>query len=87
MVEGHHQVLRDQIHKIQSQLQVEGITVNFEDVVSEAVYAKNVMTSVGGYSPYQALFGRNASLLTDLETSSRSTFDDENGALPGGKQT
>jgi hypothetical protein len=50
MVERHHEVLRQTLHRIEEQLKEEGIALPFEVVVNEAVLAKNALTTVGGHS-------------------------------------
>jgi hypothetical protein len=83
IVERHHQTIRDLYHKLSTQAQHERLTVEPSDILSEAVFAKNVLTNVGGYSPFQALFGRFPAVLTDLETAGQSAVDDTSGGIPG----
>eukprot|EP00971_Amphidinium_carterae_P281276 5584632-Amphidinium_carterae.2 len=63
IVERHHALMRSTYHKIRDQLQVDGLAVSGTMMLAEAVHAHNVITSVGGYSPHQAVFGRSPPLL------------------------
>jgi hypothetical protein len=76
IVERHHQTIRDLYHKLSTQAQHERLTVEPSDILSEAVFAKNVLTNVGGHIRFQALFGRFPAVLTDLETAGQSAVDD-----------
>ena len=67
MIERHNELLRRQVHLCDSQATTEGLRVNFEQVLSEAVYAKNILLNYGGHSPYEALFGRTPALLNVLD--------------------
>ena len=54
-VERHNELLRQAFHRIDAQLTSEGIVFIPEDVVSEALMAKNCLLNVHGQSPYRAL--------------------------------
>ncbi|CAL1139494.1 unnamed protein product [Cladocopium goreaui] len=41
----------------------DGLRVSFTQVLNEAVFSKNVLLQYGGYSPYEALFGRTPPML------------------------
>jgi hypothetical protein len=56
LVERHHQVLRDLLHRLLLQARSEKPHVEFNDVLSQTIHAKNVLTNVGGHSPYVAVF-------------------------------
>ena len=71
--------LRDQIHKILAQARLEKISLDPQRMLAEAVYAKNIMTSVHGVSPYVALYGRYPSILKEMEDSGLSQMDDSSG--------
>ena len=58
LVERHHEVLRQQLHRLEDQAGEEGLSVSFQEILTEAVLAKNSLLSVGGFSPYQAVHGR-----------------------------
>ena len=79
IVERHHQIMRDQIHKILAQARLEKIKLDSQRMLAEAVYAKNIMTSVHGVSPYVALYGRYPAILKEMEDSGLSLVDDSSG--------
>lgn len=79
IVERHHQIFRDQIHKILAQSRLEKISLDPQRMLAEAIYAKNIMTSVHGVSPYVALYGRYPSILKEMEDSGLSQVDDSKG--------
>ena len=79
IVERHHQILRDVIHKIMAQAKLEKISLDSRRMISEAIYAKNIMTSIHGTSPYVALFGRYPAILSEMEDAGLSAVDDESG--------
>jgi hypothetical protein len=76
LVERHHQVLRDLMHKLLTESRSKGLVVEFTDCLSEAVFAKNIFTNVGGFSPFQAVFGRFPAMLADLENAGISSISD-----------
>ena len=45
----------------------EGISVNFEHVLADAVFSKNALLSIGEGTPYVALLGRVPPILPQLE--------------------
>jgi len=64
IVERHHEVLRQVLHRIESQLSSEGLDYPFELILADALFAKNaILSSSGGVSAYQALLGRTPSIL------------------------
>ena len=79
MVERHHQTLRDLLHRIMAQLKVENLTMNMEDVLAEAVAAKNSLLVINGVTPYTAVFGRTPNLLGEFEKPSVSMIADSVG--------
>ncbi len=83
IVERHHQVLRDTIHKIKDQADQEGLMLPIDDIVAEAVLSKNAFTKVGDFSPYQAVLGRTPQFLSELDSPTISSLDDETGAVLG----
>ena len=56
VVERHHEILRDLLHKLVAQLRLESLIVSFKHVLAEAVFAKNAMTSTGGYTAHIMLY-------------------------------
>ena len=67
MIERHHQVLRNTVRKLVAQAQLEGIPINMDELVDEAVEAKNTIITVkGGVTPQEAVFGVKSPLLPDM---------------------
>jgi hypothetical protein len=58
LVERHHEVLRQIIHRVRAEARSLGLTSGDEDIVSEATFAKNAIINVAGATPFQAVFGR-----------------------------
>ena len=75
VVERHNELVRDALHKTESQLIKEGITIPFEQVLAIVVFVKNAITVVGNATPYQALFGRQPTLLPPVEGGSSGQLD------------
>ena len=66
-IERRGALFREAIHKIDSQLRKDGITLPFEAVVAEAVFAGNALLTVNGSSPYNAVFGRVPRILPGMD--------------------
>ena len=66
--ERHHELLRDQLHRMLTQQLAEGIQIAFKETLSAAVYAKNALLTYGGFTPMEAATGVRPSLLPDQET-------------------
>ncbi len=79
IVERHHDILRTQIHKILGQARAEKLELDSDRLVAEAVYAKNIMTSIHGVSPYVAVYGRYPAILGEMENAGLSKIDDSQG--------
>ena len=75
-VERHHAILRRQLHVLDEQATAEGLRVSFESLLGEAVFAKNALFSVGGASPFEAVFGRTPPLLGVVNAESGDSPDD-----------
>ena len=54
VVERHNEILRHACHKCQTQLAAEGIEVRFSYVLSDAVFSKHALLSIGEGTPYIA---------------------------------
>ena len=78
-VERHHEVLRQQLHRLCGQARSEGLNLAFADLLSEAVLAKNALLTVHGTTPYEAVFGRRPTLLAELEVPNVSHVSDSSG--------
>ena len=73
-------LLRDTLHKVDSQLATEGIvSIPIEQRVSEAIFAGNALISINTTTPYNAVYGRVPNILPDINAA---PIDTE-GALPG----
>ena len=83
MVERHHELLRRIILRLEAQLAEEGCTVPMSVIVSEALLAKNSLTTVAGQTPYRALYGRDPPGLAEFEPTSETQLDDTSGGVPG----
>ena len=66
-IERRGAMLRDGIHRGKTQCETEGITVTFERLLSEFVFAGNAFVSVNGATPYNALYGRTPNMLPGIE--------------------
>jgi len=83
IVERHHELLRKLVQRVKAQLREEGITMPIEIVVAECFIIKNLLLSVGGGSPYVALYGRVPPLLAEFEPASECQLDDTSAGIPG----
>ena len=83
IVERHHQLLREQFLKMRSACQLENLPLPFASLLSEAVYAKNALISVGGFSPFQAVLGIHPQFLSELEGAGQSALTDDAGGILG----
>ena len=81
IVERHHQMIRELMHRLLHQARAENLAIDFSDALSEAVFAKNIFLNVGGFSPFQALFGRFPAVLSDLEAAGISSIADGETSL------
>ena len=66
--------MRDVIHRIYSQLQLEEMAdMPFRAVLAEATFAGNALSSVNGSSPYNAVYGRVPAILPSTDRSPDAT--------------
>ena len=85
-IERRGQLLRDVLHKIDAQLQIEGITdIPFTYRLAEATFAGNALVSVNNTTPYNAVYGRTPNLLPPIDQpNSQDALQDPNGVpYPG----
>ena len=75
-VERHHAILRRQLHVLDEQTLAEGLRISFDALLGEAVYAKNALFSMGGATPYEAVFGRTPSLFGVVDAEIGDSPDD-----------
>ena len=60
--------MRDTIHRVEGQLKEEGLAgVPFESILVESVFCGNALLTVGGNTPYNALYGRVPHILPGIE--------------------
>ena len=83
LVERHHDLARKIIHRVRCQLDEEGIAMPLEIVIAECALIKNLLITVAGYSPYQAVYGRLPPLLAEFEPVSDCQIDDQSAGIPG----
>ena len=83
IVERHHEILRVQINKIKAQCVEENIPMPLSHIVSEAVFAKNALTCIGGHSPFEAVFGIAPRFMLELEEMGQSALTDSDGGIVG----
>eukprot|EP00971_Amphidinium_carterae_P030095 591580-Amphidinium_carterae.1 len=78
VVERHHAIIRDTFVRVRDQCVSDGVPYTDSLVLDESVFAKNVLTNIGGFSPYQAVFGRTPPLMiTDFEQAPLETLRDD----------
>lgn len=66
-IERRGALLRDVIHRIDAQLQSEGLGgIPFKHRLSEATFAGNALLTVNNHSPYNAVYGRVPNILPDI---------------------
>eukprot|EP00971_Amphidinium_carterae_P351093 6491908-Amphidinium_carterae.1 len=74
IIERHNQILRQQLHVIETQLQQEGQMVPLQQTLSQALFAKNSLTTHQGLSPYNAVMGIQPPLLPPIELEGEHTL-------------
>ena len=68
------------IHRVEGQLKEEGLAgVPFESTLAESVFCGNVLLTVGGSTPYNALYGRVPHVLPSIDQ----ITTPEEGSRPG----
>ena len=80
-IERRGALLRDQIHRTESQLEVEGLKVPFPLVLAEAVFCGNALLSVRDSTPYNSVYGRVLRILPGIDQVSEANSSAE--PLPG----
>lgn len=56
-------LLRDALHCVTTQCEVEGLDIEFKHVLSGCMLCRNAMTSTTGSTPYNVVYGRVPALL------------------------
>ena len=80
-VERRDALLRDSIHRIESQLEVEGIVIRFEQILSEAIFCGNALLTVRDSTSYNAVYGSVPRILPGIYQTSEPNSSQE--PLPG----
>eukprot|EP00975_Prorocentrum_lima_P057201 11998724-Prorocentrum_lima.AAC.1 len=65
MVERHHAILRQAFRKARASSEEEGLHFDPQQLLTEAVIANNCLTTIGQYTPIQAILGYQPALLPD----------------------
>ena len=66
-IERRGALLRDTIHRIESQLKEEGLAgIPFSSILAEATFCGNALLSINGSTPYNAVYGRVPALLPSI---------------------
>ena len=77
LVERHNELLRHALHTTELQLQKESLKVPFEEVLAVTLFAKNALTVINNATPFQALFGRQPTMLPPIEEGSLGSVSDQ----------
>eukprot|EP00974_Lingulodinium_polyedra_P043448 4172258-Lingulodinium_polyedra.AAC.1 len=75
MVERRQALLRDQLHKVDTQFRAEELDVPLKYRLVEATLAGNCLLAVNGSTPYMALYGRTPNMLPSLSLSAAAADD------------
>ena len=86
MIERHNELLRRQIHLTDQQATNDGLRVSFTQILNEALFAKNVLLQYGGFSPYEALYGRTPPLLDVMSIGEERRGEERKGEERRGKE-
>ena len=81
IVERHNELLRRQIHLMEGQTTADGLRVDFDMILSEALFAKNCLFTCGGLSPYEALYGRTPGLLNVMREETGEPYEGDHFRL------
>ena len=57
MVERHHEVLRNSVRRVKTQLAEEKVEMPILMIIAEYFIIKNLLISMNGTSPHQTIFG------------------------------
>lgn len=55
------------MHCIAEECKAQGITESLTAILGEALFAQNALNTVGGYTPYQAVYGRQPGMLPPIQ--------------------
>ena len=79
MVEKHHDILRQMYLRVRAQADEEGLNYTAQQLLTITVTAKNSLTTIGGFSPLQAVLGYQPGILPDLDRTDALQDDSEGG--------
>ena len=80
---GSEMCIRDSIKTQLAEEKPTALKIDKETLVAECFLVKNIMISVAGCSPYQAVYGRVPPILTEFEPASETQLDDTSGGVSG----
>jgi len=79
-IERRGELMRQALHRIDTQLAHEGITdIPIQQRVNETVFSGNALLSINNTTPYNGLYGRVPNVLPDLNSATPEEF----GGMPG----
>merc|ERR1712078_922176 len=80
-VERRGALLRDTVHRIESQLEEEGIVIPFGQILAEAIFCGNALLTIRDSTPYNAVYGRVPRILPGIDQIAEPNSSQE--PLPG----
>lgn len=66
LVERHNEILRQALHRVESQIKEESLCCTFEICLATVTFMHNSLIVIGKSTPYQALLGRQPAMLPPL---------------------
>ena len=67
LVERHNEILRQALHRTETQVKQESLISSFQWVLAIVTFMHNALICINGSTPYNALFGRQPPILPPLE--------------------
>ena len=67
LVERHNEILRQSLHRVESQILKESLVCSFKCVLAIVTFMHNSLIVIHDSSPYNALYGRQPAMLPPLE--------------------
>ena len=64
----------------------ENLGKELPEIIGEAVFAKNVLTNIAGFSPYNAVIGRQPKFLPPLEEGPSDSLQDRAAEIKAAKR-
>ena len=81
MVDRPHDILRQSFLKLRAQADEEGLAYTQDMLLTIAITAKNCLTTVGRYSPMNAVLGYQPGILPDLDRGDALQDDSTNNGV------